>query len=220
MASCNFNCGDWINWYYQRLSRVSTQEKLFGQPHGTFLVRDSTTCPGDYVLSVSENSKVSHYIINKSQNLLKIGDQTFNTMVELLEFYKVHYLDTTTLISPLYKNIPNNVQVNRISAGFQDAHIDQQRVSSEIKQEKIFVQGLFDFTSDDSDDLNFRKGEILEVIDKPEENWWTARNKDGRIGQIPVPYVGSVVPGRNSINVNNYKFPPLVSKVYQVNNLL
>lgn len=209
MASGIFNCAEWDAWYFEKLSRPATIEKLLGQPHGTFLVRDSMTCPGDYVLSVSENSKVSHYIINKKQNALKIGDQAFTSMTQLLEFYKVHYLDTTTLINPLLK-----IQVNRSSTISFDKVPTQLAESSPIiatpeasDHDKIFVQGLFDFDSTDPDDLAFRKGEILEIIGKPEENWWTARNKENKIGQIPVPYVGSLTPGRNSISVN-YQLPP------------
>ncbi|KAH9366954.1 hypothetical protein HPB48_003532 [Haemaphysalis longicornis] len=41
----------------------------------------------------------------------------------------------------------------------------------------------------DSDDLPFRKGEVLTVISKDEDQWWTARNSLGQTGSIPVPYV-------------------------------
>lgn len=83
------------------VSRQEAQNRLQGQRHGVFLVRDSSTCPGDYVLSVSENSRVSHYIINSLPNRrFKIGDQEFDHLPALLEFYKIHYLDTTTLIEP------------------------------------------------------------------------------------------------------------------------
>ena len=44
----------------------------------------------------------------------------------------------------------------------------------------------------DEEDLPFKKGEILEVISKDEERWWTAVNSNGRVGQIPVPYVTKV----------------------------
>lgn len=44
----------------------------------------------------------------------------------------------------------------------------------------------------DSDDLPFKKGEILEIVNKDEEQWWTARNAQGQTGQIPVPYVEMV----------------------------
>lgn len=60
----HFDAEDRASWYWGRLSRQEAVSLLQGQRHGVFLVRDSITSPGDYVLSVSENSKVSHYIIN------------------------------------------------------------------------------------------------------------------------------------------------------------
>lgn len=93
---------------------------------GVFLVRDSKSCTGDYVLCVKyvvivmnnnkyksifcayrEDSKVSHYIINKvqqqNQARYKIGENSFDNIPDLLSFYKVHYLDTTPLIRPASK---------------------------------------------------------------------------------------------------------------------
>ena len=40
--------------------------------------------------------------------------------------------------------------------------------------------------------MPFRKGEILTVISKDEEQWWTAMNSLGQTGSIPVPYVQKV----------------------------
>ena len=64
----HFDAEDRGTWYWGRLSRQEAVSLLQGQRHGMFLVRDSITSPGDYVLSVSENSKVSHYIINSISN--------------------------------------------------------------------------------------------------------------------------------------------------------
>ncbi|KAJ1074057.1 hypothetical protein K5549_015556 [Capra hircus] len=101
MSSARFDSSDRSAWYMGPVSRQEAQTRLQGQRHGVFLVRDSSTCPGDYVLSVSENSRVSHYIINSLPNRrFKIGDQEFEHLPALLEFYKIHYLDTTTLIEP------------------------------------------------------------------------------------------------------------------------
>lgn len=101
MSSARFDSSDRSSWYMGPVSRQEAQTRLQGQRHGMFLVRDSSTCPGDYVLSVSENSRVSHYIINSLPNRrFKIGDQEFDHLPALLEFYKIHYLDTTTLIEP------------------------------------------------------------------------------------------------------------------------
>ena len=71
---------------------------------GVFLVRDSSSIQGDYVLCVKEEGKVSHYIINKLDHehtpFYRIGDQEFPDLPSLLNFYKLHYLDTTPLIRP------------------------------------------------------------------------------------------------------------------------
>lgn len=74
-----------------------------------------------------------------------------------------------------------------------------------------YVRTLYDFPGNDAEDLPFKKGEILVIVEKPEEQWWSARNKDGRIGMIPVPYVEKLV--RSSIgkhgnrNSNSYGIP-------------
>ena len=46
----------------------------------------------------SENTKVSHYIVSRRGNQFLIGDQSFPDLPAVIEFYRTHYLDTTTLI--------------------------------------------------------------------------------------------------------------------------
>ncbi|KAJ7996871.1 hypothetical protein DPEC_G00223010 [Dallia pectoralis] len=189
----NFDAEDRASWYWGRLSRQDAVSRLQGQRHGVFLVRDSITSPGDYVLSVSENSKVSHYIINSisSNNRqsgsgpvpprFRIGDQEFDALPVLLEFYKIHYLDTTTLIEPVSKAKHTGL-VSAAAAG-------PAAVLGGVPLEAEFVRALFDFLGNDEEDLPFRKGDVLRVLEKPEEQWWTAANQEGRAGMIPVPYV-------------------------------
>ncbi|XP_041863702.1 adapter molecule crk-like [Melanotaenia boesemani] len=184
----NFDAEDRASWYWGQLSRQEAVSLLQGQRHGVFLVRDSITSPGDYVLSVSENSKVSHYIINSISNnrqsssgwappRFRIGDQEFEALPALLEFYKIHYLDTTTLIEPVGKAKQTGF-VGSSAAG-----------PPQQPEETDFVRALFDFPGNDEEDLPFRKGDVLRVLEKPEEQWWNAANQEGRIGMIPVPYV-------------------------------
>lgn len=107
----------------------------------------------------------------------RIGDQEFEALPALLEFYKIHYLDTTTLIEP----------INRARhSGFISSSAGPPPPQPE---EAEFVRALFDFTGNDEEDLPFRKGDILRVLEKPEEQWWNAANQEGRAGMIPVPYV-------------------------------
>lgn len=59
------------------------------------------------------------------------------------------------------------------------------------KVERVIAK--YDFEGVDTDDLPFRKGEILTIISKDEEQWWTAKNSLGNKGSIPVPYVQKVI---------------------------
>jgi len=145
------------------MSRQDANDLLLSESEGgIFLVRDSTSIQGDYVLCVREDSKVSHYIINKiqeaDQTLFRIGDQMFSDLPSLLNFYKLHYLDTTPLIRPAARRV-----------------------------ERLLAK--YDFDGRDEEDLPFKKGEMLTVVSKDEEQWWTARNSLGQTGSIPVPYV-------------------------------
>lgn len=179
------------------MSRQDATDLLMSEREGgVFLVRDSATIQGDYVLCVREDSKVSHYIINKIQQgdqtryrigeddtehtdhqlqLFILGDQMFTDLPSLLNFYKLHYLDTTPLIRPAPKRVEK-------------------------------VVGKYDFDGSDPDDLPFKKGEILTIVSKDEENWWTARNSLGQTGSIPVPYVAKVVIQIFSILLHHTKY--------------
>ena len=57
-----------------------------------------------------------------------------------------------------------------------------------------FIHLIFVSTTiQDQEDLPFKKGEILTVISKDEDQWWTAKNINGQTGSIPVPYVTKVI---------------------------
>lgn len=105
-----------------------------------FLVHDSSAFSRDYVLSISENTRVSHYLINSlSKHLFKIRDLEFDSLPALLEFYKTHYLNTTTLMEPAAKYLS-------------------------ISE---YVQTLCYFPGNDGEDLPFQKDEFLVIIEKP-----------------------------------------------------
>lgn len=161
--AATFDPFDRTSWYFGQMSRQDATDLLMSEKEGgVFLIRDSRSILGDYVLCVREDSKVSHYIINKiqqgDQTRYRIGDQMFPDLPSLLAFYKLHYLDTTPLIKPAPKRV-----------------------------EKVLAK--YDFDGNDADDLPFRKGEILLIVSKDEDQWWTARNSLGQTGSIPVPYV-------------------------------
>lgn len=62
-----------------------------------------------------------------------------------------------------------------------------------LKHTLCKVIGRYKFDGERVSDLPFERGEILKIIGKPEESWWTARNSLNNIGLIPVPYVKLVI---------------------------
>ncbi|XP_061380335.1 adapter molecule Crk [Danaus plexippus] len=174
----SFDQNDMSSWYFSGLSRAEATKLLLNETEsGVFLVRDSKTIHGDYVLCVREDDRVSHYIINRmvspdGTTRFRIGNQLFADMPALLAFYRLHYLDTTPLVKPLPQ-----ASVQATAAPTHSYHVLE------------VVIAKFDFVGCDADDLPFRRGERLMVINRDEEQWWTARNAQGRTGSIPVPYV-------------------------------
>lgn len=64
--SGSFDVHDRNSWYFGSMTRQEATEVLMGEREGgVFLVRDSNTIIGDFVLCVREDAKVSHYIINR-----------------------------------------------------------------------------------------------------------------------------------------------------------
>ncbi|XP_041923065.1 cytoplasmic protein NCK1 isoform X1 [Alosa sapidissima] len=53
------------------------------------------------------------------------------------------------------------------------------------------VQALYPFSSTNEEELRFEKGELMEVIEKPENDpeWWKCRKADGQVGLVPKNYV-------------------------------
>ena len=50
------------------------------------------------------------------------------------------------------------------------------------------VQASFDFEPQESGELRLRKGDIVTVLDKSDQNWWKG-SCNGQEGMFPVPYV-------------------------------
>ncbi|KAK6292471.1 hypothetical protein J4Q44_G00370550 [Coregonus suidteri] len=53
------------------------------------------------------------------------------------------------------------------------------------------VQTIYPFSSVTEEELNFEKGEVMEVVEKPENDpqWWRCRNAQGLLGLVPKNYV-------------------------------
>ncbi|NWW88976.1 GRAP protein, partial [Rhynochetos jubatus] len=153
-------------WYAGRISRHLAEERLLKRKHpGAFLIRDSESTPGEFSISVNYGQHVQHFKVLRERNgKYFLWEEKFNSLNELVDFYR-----TTTI------------------AKKQQIFLRDEDQPQEVRRPK-FVQAQFDFSAHDGSQLPFLRGDIIEVLDCPDPNWWQGKIY-GRIGLFPRNYV-------------------------------
>nr|XP_045597693.1 tyrosine-protein phosphatase non-receptor type 11-like isoform X3 [Procambarus clarkii] len=86
------NCADPTTerWFHGHLSGREAEKLILEKgKNGSFLVRESQSKPGDYVLSVRTDDKVTHVMIRCVENKYDVGGgRRFDTLSELVEHYR------------------------------------------------------------------------------------------------------------------------------------
>jgi growth factor receptor-bound protein 2 len=170
------------DWYYGRITRgekrfilvlmkkiefdsisifIADAEKLLSNKHdGAFLIRISESSPGDFSLSVKCSDGVQHFkVLRDNQGKFFLWVVKFNSLNELVEYHRT-------------------ASVSRS----QDVKL------RDMVPEEILVQALYDFTAQESGELDFRRGDVITVTNRSEEHWWTGEI-GSRKGLFPAIYV-------------------------------
>lgn len=68
---------------------------------------------------------------------------------------------------------------------------------------------LYDFDAQNAEELSFRRGEKLDIIEKPihDPEWWRARNAAGQIGLVPTNYIKPTDGGPTTTSSNGLTGP-------------
>lgn len=91
--------------------------------NGSFLVRESQSKPGDFVLSVRTDDKVTHVMIRWQDNKYDVGGgEKFSTLCELIEHYKKNPM-VETCGTVVHLRQPFNA--TRITAAGINARVEQ-----------------------------------------------------------------------------------------------
>ncbi|NXP07104.1 GRAP protein, partial [Thinocorus orbignyianus] len=153
-------------WYAGRISRQLAEERLRKCKHlGAFLIRDSESSPGEFSVSVNYGQHVQHFKVLRERNgKYFLWEEKFNSLNELVDFYR-----TTTI------------------AKKQQIFLRDEDQTQEVKRPR-FVQAQFDFSGHEGSQLPFLRGDIIEVLDCPDPNWWQGKIY-GRVGLFPRNYV-------------------------------
>lgn len=70
---------------------------------------------------------------------------------------------------------------------------------------KLEARAIWDWESEDPNDLSFRAGDIIEIVKETNADWWTGRSKSGKQGLFPATYVEKLAP--RSISPLPLSFP-------------
>ncbi|XP_038007688.1 GRB2-related adapter protein isoform X2 [Motacilla alba alba] len=193
-------------WYAGRISRHLAEERLLQRNHlGAFLIRDSESAPGEFSLSVSYGKHVQHFKVLRERNgKYFLWEEKFNSLNELVDFYRV-----TTVAKERQIFLWDEDQTQEASRGSSSsrggtaspsgprpgagrwgplsAHQPWPSASLQVKRPR-FVQAQFDFSAQEGSQLPFLRGDIIEVLDCPDPNWWQGKIC-GRVGLFPRSYV-------------------------------
>ncbi|XP_021705061.1 tyrosine-protein phosphatase corkscrew isoform X2 [Aedes aegypti] len=111
-------------WFHGNLSGKEAERLILERgKNGSFLVRESQSKPGDFVLSVRTDDKVTHVMIRWHENKYDVGGgQKFNTLCDLIEHYKRNPM-VETCGTVVHLRQPFNA--TRITAAGIDARVEQ-----------------------------------------------------------------------------------------------
>ncbi|XP_065508716.1 GRB2-related adapter protein 2 isoform X3 [Caloenas nicobarica] len=154
------------SWFDERISRHEAENTLMSKGVGSFIVRASQNSHGDFSISVRHEDDVQHFkVMRDSKGNYYLWTEKFHSLNKLVDYYK------TTSIS-------------------RQKQIFLRENSQEDKR-TLWVRALYDFDAMEHDELGFRSGDILEVLDSSNPSWWKGRLR-GELGLFPANYVTPV----------------------------
>ncbi|OZC09255.1 SH3 domain protein [Onchocerca flexuosa] len=161
---------DWLNislfGYLGKISRADAEALLLrsGNGDGAFLVRQSESSPGDFSISVRFQDSVQHFKVLRDNNgKYYLWVVKFNSINELITYHR--------------------------SASVSRSHtILLQNMDSVAAQGTHLVQAMFDFKPQEEGELGFKRGDIITVTNREDENWWEG-TLNGKSGMFPATYV-------------------------------
>ena len=171
------------DWYYGRIKRPEAEKILADKHKGAFLVRVGSE---DFALSVKctdgtevgqKSSGVQHFkVLKDAKGKFFLWKVKFDSLNELIEY---HHSATVSRS----QDIKLKAIMQEKSSNEEDEEEDEDE-----DEEDILVQALYDFTPQEDGELDFKKDDVITVIDGSDEHWWAGELR-GVEGLFPAAYV-------------------------------
>ena len=151
-------------WFHGKFTRAQAEDVLSKQQHigpGAFLIlRESESTPGGFSLSV----------------LVQVGEIK-------IEHYKI------LRDGKLFVWTVKFITINQLVEYYRTSSISQTKYIS-LKDMLTTVVAVFDFKTQEDDELPLQKGDVITVLERTDHNRWRG-TCNGRSGLFPVTYVKS-----------------------------
>lgn len=154
------------SWYLGKISRMDAEAflKKAGNRDGSFLVRLSESSPGDFSISVKFQDTIQHFKVLRDNNgKYFLWVVKFNSLNELVNYHRTASVSRTHTI--LLQDMDGDSRVH-----------------------PRLVQAMFDFTPQEENELAFKRGEVITLVNCEDENWWEG-SLNNRTGMFPASYV-------------------------------
>ncbi|PAV81341.1 hypothetical protein WR25_09326 [Diploscapter pachys] len=149
-------------WYLGKISRLDAELLLKrpGTRDGNYLVRQCESTPGEFSISVKFQDTVQHFkVLRDTNGKYFLWTVKFNSLNELVQYHRTASVSRTHTI-----------------------------LLQDLDFESRFVQALFDFNPQEDGELAFKRGDIITLINKDDQNWWEG-TLNSRRGMFPATYV-------------------------------
>ncbi|XP_063234393.1 tyrosine-protein phosphatase non-receptor type 11-like isoform X2 [Bacillus rossius redtenbacheri] len=198
------NCADPTTerWFHGHLSGKEAEKLILEKgKNGSFLVRESQSKPGDYVLSVRTDDRVTHVMIRCQDNSYDVGGgEKFDSLSELIEHYKKNPMVET---SGTVVHLKQPFNATRINASGIDSRV------KELQKENGLSTGKAGFWEEFE---SLQQQECKHLFSRKEGQKTECRNKNRYKNILPFDHTrvklkdaDPSVPGSEYINANYIK---------------
>ncbi|XP_041641575.1 GRB2-related adapter protein 2b [Cheilinus undulatus] len=179
------------SWYQEDCSRTDAKEMLMSQPVGAFVIRGSQTSAGDFSITVRHAEDVQHFkVLRNSRGQYYLWTEKFPSLNQLVQHYKNNSISIQTQIFlKEMQQQPNRGLDSKHSAPAPPparcppVPAPRQHKPSPKRQ----VRALYSFHAEETDELGFDVGDIIEVLECSDKAWWKGQLR-GKTGLFPSNY--------------------------------
>lgn len=129
-------------WFHGHITGKEAEKQLMEKgKYGSYLVRESQSKPGDFVLSVKNEDKVTHVKIRRQNGKFDVGGgEQLDSLADLVEHYKKHPMVET---SGTVVHLRHPFNATRIAASGIDSRVKQLKKDTKEKHDDGKHKGGF-----------------------------------------------------------------------------